>query len=173
MADMPSIKPSDHQAYMRLALTEAKKAPPKSTNFCVGAVLIDETINSILSTGYTMELEGNTHAEQCCLMKYQGQRASLGDVNAASVPQKLVLYTSVEPCNKRASGNVPCIETILKTRSGPHHGVQIVYVGLKEPEKFVGENTGRTRLEEAGISYVHVPGYEKEILAVATAGHVK
>jgi hypothetical protein len=49
--------------------------------------------------------------------------------------------------------------------------IKIVYVGVKEPEKFVGENEGRTRLEDAGITVIHVGGLEAKILEVATAGH--
>ena len=149
---------------MRYALSFAKKAPPKPTNFCVGAVLVEEAANAILSTGYTMELPGNTHAEQCCLAKAEQN----GIVKTAPSAQKLVLYTTMEPCNKRASGNVPCTETIVKAG-----GIKVVYVGVKEPEKFVGENLGRARLEAAGIDYVHVPGLEAEIMEVATAGHEK
>lgn len=164
MTETSSIAPVDHLAYMRYALSLAKKAPQKPTNFCVGAILVDEVANAILSTGYTMELPGNTHAEQCCLAKME--TSELPESGAAA--QKLVLYTTMEPCNKRASGNVPCTDTILKTG-----GIKVVYVGVKEPEKFVGGNVGRAKLEEAGVEYVHVPGLEAEILEVATAGHEK
>ena len=164
MADPPSIAPLDHLAYMRYALSLAEKAPPKPSNFCVGAVLVDEAANAILSTGYTMELPGNTHAEQCCLAKMEKS----GVMKTGGAAQRLVLYTTMEPCNKRASGNAPCTETILKTG-----GIKVVYVGVKEPEKFVRENVGRAKLEEAGIEYVLVPGLEAEILEVAKAGHEK
>lgn len=169
MAESSSIVPLDHLAYMRYALSLAQKAPRKSTNFCVGAVLVDEAANEILSTGYTMELPGNTHAEQCCLAKMEkSETRKSGLPETVAAAQKLVLYTTMEPCNKRASGNVPCTETIVKTG-----GIKVVYVGVREPEKFVGENVGRAKLEEAGIEYVHVPGLEAEILEVATAGHEK
>ena len=164
MENPPTIAPGDHVAYMRHALSFAKKAPPKPTNFCVGAVLVDEATNTILSTGYTMELPGNTHAEQCCLAKANESKRR----ESGAAMQKLVLYTTMEPCNKRASGNVPCTETIVK-----NGGVKVVYVGMREPEKFVGENVGKAKLEEAGIEYVHVPGMEAEILEAATAGHEK
>ena len=161
MAQPAPITPRDHIAYIRHALSLAQNAPAKPTNFRVGALLVDEDANTILSTGYTMELPGNTHAEQCCLAKAdRNQRRDSG--------QKLVLYTTMEPCNKRASGNTPCTETILNDG-----GIKVVYVGVREPETFVGENVGRAKLEEAGIEYVHVPGLEAEILEVATAGHEK
>jgi pyrimidine deaminase RibD-like protein len=73
----------------------------------------------------------------------------------------------VEPCFKRLSGNLPCVERILRLGNA----IETVYVGVKEPEKFVGENTGRKQLEDAGIKVVLVEGMEKEILKVATAGH--
>ena len=57
--------------------------------------------------------------------------------------------------------------------SGEHKGIRKVYIGVKEPEKFVGENKGRKKLEDAGVEVVHVPGLEDEILKVATAGHEK
>ena len=86
----------------------------------------------------------------------------------------LVLYTTMEPCHKRASGNGPCTETILAFEADTYYGkIEKVYVGVKEPEKFVGENVGRARLEEMGVEYIHIPGLETEILAVATAGHSK
>lgn len=168
MVDSSPIAAGDHQAYMRYALALAKMAPPKPTNFCVGAVLIETTTNRVLSTGYTMELPGNTHAEQCCLAKLKDVGMSHGET-----PPKLALYTTMEPCNRRASGNMPCTETILRSNADNNVEINTVYVGLQEPETFVGENLGRAKLEGAGIRYIHVPGLEEQILAVATAGHLK
>lgn len=159
------IAPGDHLAYMRYALKLARKSPPKPTNFCVGAVLVDGINNTILSDGYTLELPGNTHAEQCALDKFYGANSEL--------PENTVLYTTMEPCNFRASGNTPCVERILQTWATGKPGIMTVYCGVHEPEKFVGENKGRTRLEEAGIKCVYVEGLEKDILEVATAGHAK
>jgi len=85
-----------------------------------------------------------------------------------------VLYTTMEPCNKRSAGNLTCVERILKLRrSDGSVAIRKVVCGVSEPEKFVGENVGRKRLEEAGIEVVHVSGLEEEILDVATAGHEK
>ncbi|KAJ9630419.1 hypothetical protein H2203_000939 [Taxawa tesnikishii (nom. ined.)] len=79
----------------------------------------------------------------------------------------------MEPCNLRLSGNLPCVERVLRTQNRGKGGIGKVYIGVKEPEKFVGENEGRRRLEEAGVEVVHVAGMEEEILKVATAGHVE
>jgi pyrimidine deaminase RibD-like protein len=157
-----------HVDYMQKALNLARKSPPKPTNYRVGAVLLNEPANTVLSTGYTLECEGNTHAEQSCFVKlakeYNISEEQLGDI----LPERTVLYTTVEPCFKRLSGNLACVERILRLGKA----IKTVYVGVKEPEKFVGENTGRKQLEDAGIEVVLVEGMEKEILEVATAGHV-
>ncbi|KAI5197114.1 cytidine deaminase-like protein [Aureobasidium subglaciale] len=158
-----------HQDYMRLALSEARKSPPKPTNYCVGAVLVSPSSpDPILSTGYTLELPGNTHAEQCSM--------NISEEHVGSImPADTVLYTTMEPCDFRLSGNLPCTERILGTRNcgSGHVGITKVYIGVKEPEKFVGENKGRKKLEDAGVDVILVPGLEDDILKVATAGHEK
>ncbi|KAI1078759.1 cytidine deaminase-like protein [Whalleya microplaca] len=127
----PAISAGDHKAYMEFALEQAKKSPPASTKFCVGAVLLDADENQILSTGYSMELPGdrpgdpgNTHAEQCCFIK------------------NTVLYTTMEPCNERLSGNRTCVERILRLEGA----IKTVFVGIKEPGTFIGENKGIGKL---------------------------
>jgi pyrimidine deaminase RibD-like protein len=160
-----------HLKYLALALSLARKSPPKSTNFCVGAVLVDPSSHEILSTGYTLELEGNTHAEQCCLAKLASHSNISEDQVGKVIPEGAVLYTTMEPCWVRLSGNLPCVQRILDTKKDESPGIRTVVCGVKEPEKFVGENQGRKKLEDAGIKVVYVSGLEKEILAVATAGH--
>lgn len=169
------------------ALSRARLSPPKPTNFRVGALLYSPSSNpQILTTGYTLESPGNTHAEQTCFLKFAATQSILpaSDTDGASgdvesrlgpfLPEDTVLYTTMEPCNKRSAGNLTCVERILRVRR-EDGGVAIrrVVCGVREPEKFVGENEGRKRLEEAGIEVVHVGGLEEEILEVATAGHVK
>lgn len=178
LSQPPQITAGDHKAYMQYALCLATKSPPKPSNYRVGAVLVDPKTNSVVSTGYTLELEGNTHAEQCCFIKLaqsngiaaKGNEVDLERDLASVVTTPLVLYTTVEPCSKRLSGNLPCAERILHLGQGT---IGTVYVGVMEPEKFVAGNTGRKALENAGIEFVHVQGFETEILEVATAGHVR
>ena len=166
---MSTIQPGDHKAYMRLALEQAQKSPPKPTNYRVGAVLVDSATNEILATGYTLELPGNTHAEQCCFMKLADKHGVSEENLKEALPSELALYTIVEPCSKRLSGNMPCVERVRRLAGS----IRTVYVGIMEPETFVADNTGKTSLQEAGISVILVEGFEKEILEVATAGHVK
>lgn len=164
---MMELQPDDHKGYMSYALSLAEQSPPKPTNFRVGAVLVDTTKNEVLATGYTLELEGNLHAEQCCFIKLARKHGVDEERLSEVLPQHMALYTTMEPCSNRLSGNLPCVQRILRLRGL----IQIVYVGVMEPEKFVSENTGRIALQDAGIAFVHVPGLEDSILKVATAGH--
>jgi pyrimidine deaminase RibD-like protein len=131
-------------------------------------LLVDAKTNTVITTGYTLECEGNTHAEQSCFIKVAKEHNISEEQLVDVLPEETVLYTTVEPCFKRLSGKLPCVQRILKLGNA----IKTVYVGVKEPEKFVGENTGRKQLEDAGIEVVLVEGMEKEILEVATAGHV-
>ncbi|KAF2159380.1 hypothetical protein M409DRAFT_30131 [Zasmidium cellare ATCC 36951] len=182
-----SLTHDDHIHYLQLALSEARKSPPKPTNFCVGAVVISPSKAhanfqgtcstcdpKILTTGYTLECPGNTHAEQSCFIKlakeYGCEESSLGE----RLPEDAVLYTTMEPCNKRSVGNTPCTERILNLkRQDGSQAVKTVVVGVTEPETFVGVNEGKKKLGDAGIQVLHIPGLEKDILEVATAGHEK
>lgn len=165
-----------HKSHMQNCLTLAAQSPPKPSNYRVGAVLVASSTNTVLSTGYTLELPGNTHAEQCALVKY----ATAHDLPAERVGEVLppelgaVLYTSMEPCVMRLSGNESCVERILGTRRGSKDGeggVRVVYCGVQEPETFVQGNDARRRLGEAGIDVVSLQGFEQKAKDIATAGH--
>ncbi|KAF2258023.1 cytidine deaminase-like protein [Lojkania enalia] len=170
----PSIDPKDHSTYMRLALDQAQESPPKPSNFRVGALLVDGDTGTILSRGYTLELEGNTHAEQCCLIKFARAHDLPEEQVGEALPQNAVIYTTMEPCNLRLSRNLPCVDRIIRTKyKDGRTAIKKVYLGVNEPEKFVGENKGRAKLKEYGIECIHVPGFEEDILRVATAGHGK
>ncbi|KKK11947.1 hypothetical protein P175DRAFT_0502831 [Aspergillus ochraceoroseus IBT 24754] len=174
--------PSPHLQYMRKCLSIAEQSPPRPTNFRVGALLLSRKEGNltteddeILSTGYTMELAGNTHAEQCCLSNFASVHSTPAERIAEVLPdvpgRKLILYVTMEPCGKRLSGNLPCAKRIVQTRAGGRRGIQKVYFGVKEPGTFVGQSEGCQMLTEAGIEWELVQGLEREILSVATAGH--
>ncbi|KAI9151773.1 Bifunctional protein [Paramyrothecium foliicola] len=165
--DMDSIPDGDHKTAMQHALILAEKSPPKPTNFRVGAILVRLRDNRITATGYTLELPGNTHAEECCLIKLSEEHGTTEEQLFAKVNEPHALYTTMEPCYKRLSGKLPCVERVIRQKSW----IKKVYIGVEEPEKFVGQNPGRSLLEEAGLEVVHVAGFESEILRTATAGH--
>ncbi|MBE3045553.1 hypothetical protein IMZ48_24005 [Candidatus Bathyarchaeota archaeon] len=171
MADTPpQFKTNDDEAALRYALTLANKSPPKPTNFRVGAVLVDLQTGAVTSSGYTLELEGNTHAEQCAFSKLA---AALGVDEGEGLARAMdgkphALYTTMEPCVFRLSGNKPCVERVLEQGSW----VRKVVTGVVEPGDFVEGNDGRKRLLDAGLEVLHCGGLESEILAIARAGHV-
>lgn len=167
----PTMAPrteQDHQTWMQRALALAKNSPSKPSNFRVGAILVSLDTGEVIAEGYTLECEGNTHAEECCLIKLAEQYSTTEEGLADVVKTPHALYTTMEPCFKRLSGKLPCVERVLQQKSW----IREVYLGVLEPEKFVGQNPGRGMLETAGIKVAAVPGFEKEILEVATAGHV-
>ncbi|KAF8534557.1 cytidine deaminase-like protein, partial [Trichophaea hybrida] len=146
---------SNHLDHLRHALSLAHQCIPTATAFCVGAVIVSPT-GEVLSTGFSRELPGNTHAEQCALDK----------LLLATPPEGSIMYTTMEPCSERLSGNRPCLYRILETG-----GIDTVVVGVKEPTTFIKENVCERVLREKGIVYLHVSGLEREILEVAERGH--
>lgn len=155
--DLPEWALEPHLKFMKLAVEEAQKCEETTTAFSVGAVLVKD--GEILETGYSRELPGNTHAEQCALEKYFAKNG------VTDVPTGTVIYTTMEPCSERLSGNLPCVDRILKTC------IKTVFVGVLEPDTFIKKNVGLEKLSEKNVSYVRVPGFEKECLAAAFKGH--
>ncbi|GAA6026915.1 hypothetical protein JCM8097_005959 [Rhodosporidiobolus ruineniae] len=159
MAGQPTPTTSDpeHVKYMRQALDEARRSIHTPTAFCVGCVLVSSPSHpsypsAVLSTGFSRELPGNTHAEQCALDKLLSPSSSDQGPFASPAIQgddrlKLLdgasCYTTMEPCSERLSGNVPCVQRILKT------GIQRVFIGVEEPKDFV-ECEGTRLLKEHG-----------------------
>lgn len=101
---------------MRYALQITRRSPPAQDKFCVGACLVDESNGTILSNGYSTELPGNrpddpgrTHAGQCCLTKVADQQGVDEARRGSVLPFSTVLYTTMDPCNSRLTGNRPCV----------------------------------------------------------------
>ena len=88
-----------HKTWLRYALSLARRAPLKASNFRVGAVIVDPRLGGgggdsdddddnddddndpaknehVMVEGYTGALGGNEHAEGCCLVRLEGM---LGD----------------------------------------------------------------------------------------------
>jgi len=145
---------------LRLALEEAKKCIPTSTAFCVGCVISDPVTLKVLATGYSRELPGNTHAEECALKK-------LSESSSATL-KGLHMYTTMEPCSERLSGNKPCTDRILEADGL----IGRVILGVQEPDDFV-KCVGAKKLRENGLVVIHNDDaeLEKECLEVAKRGH--
>lgn len=137
---------------------QAKKCQPTSTAYNVGCVITDYNSSSptVLAEGFSRELPGNTHAEQCALVK-------LG----SDYHGKLSLYSTMEPCSERLSGNLPCVNRILEDGR-----VARVVIAIREPKTFV-ECKGVDKLRDRGIevAFGEDEALQKECLRAATIGH--
>ena len=170
---------SDHLEYLRQALSLARSSPPKPTNFRVGALLVsyplDGSSPKVISSGYTLELPGNTHAEQCALVKIAKDNSTPAFLQLQEVltaEANVTLYTTLQPCSKRLSGNESCVQRINVTRSmNPMAGVRKVIFGAKEPETFVKDSQACSMLEEGGVVWEYIGDMQDEILRVAMEGH--
>lgn len=174
---LPEWASMDSQSMMKEAIAEARKCGPTSTAFCVGCVLVHN--GEIISRGYSREVEGNTHAEQCALGKIE------------TLPWGTEVYTTMEPCSLRLSGNSPCLNRILEASGKPGEnpvleqytalkGVHIdsqpqrvttCFVGVMEPGTFVERNVSFDKLTSEGIAYIKVDGFEDEAMEIAKFGH--
>ncbi|ETV85358.1 hypothetical protein H257_03115 [Aphanomyces astaci] len=132
------------EQFMRLAIAQAHLSPPTESAYCVGCVIVKD--GEVISTGYSRELPGNTHAEQCALVKL--------DMQASGTE----LYTTMEPCSVRLSGNKPCVESCIAAN------VSRIVIGVMEPTKFVQCN-GVRLLREKNIQVDLLVGLEAECLA--------
>ena len=132
--------PSPTAAYLLEAIAQAHHAAPSTAAYSVGAVLVDDRTGQVLATGFSRELPGNTHAEECCLIKIAEQaRETTPDLRHCT------LYTTMEPCSLRLSGKVPCAERLREVHIGR------VVVGTREPPNFVARSEGVERLQAAGV----------------------
>lgn len=134
---------SAHVRMMLYALAQADFCEAVETAFSVGCViavpgtqLVDPAAPAaslqhaephVLATGFSRELPGNTHAEECALEKLaryctrtpEGQSRAAIDYASAREPIHLLLYTTMEPCSERLSGNKPCVVRILEANAQP------------------------------------------------------
>ena len=131
-------------AFMRLAILEAHCSQSSENAYCVGCVVVRD--GKVLSSGFSRELPGNTHAEQVALQKLNFEA------------QGATVYTTMEPCSKRVSGNTPCVQSCLRA------GVARVVIGVMEPTTFV-ICEGVRLLRDAGVDVTLLEGLEADCLA--------
>ncbi|KAG9323575.1 hypothetical protein KVV02_004825 [Mortierella alpina] len=219
-----------HIHFMKLAIEQANLSVPVPSGYCVGAVLVQETHPDpdsdlpqvdrfrVVATGYSRELPGNTHAEECCLIKLAAaaeeeaekeldaglvaddddddddavdgeeggkkptgmagiRRLSVQNQNqhhqhphaaisalrrrrsSVKLRQEWIMYSTMEPCSTRLSGNRACADLLIES------GVRRVYVGVREPDHFVKTVVGVEKMVERGMEVVHIPGFEDLCLA--------
>ncbi|MFG2121521.1 dihydrofolate reductase family protein [Streptomyces sp. NPDC048710] len=131
--------------WLRTACELAALCPPSRTAFSVGAVVVAAD-GTELARGHSREGgDPVVHAEEAALAKI--------DPADPRLPGATV-YSSLEPCTRRASRPAPCAELILRA------GVRRVVTAWREPDTFVTAADGTGVLQSAGVAAVVLPEYE-------------
>ena len=130
---------------LRQAVDLSRLSEPCDTAYRVGCVI--ETRTGAIFEGYTHETGAHNHAEEEAVAKAVTAGA---DLSAATI------YTSMEPCSKRASKPVSCSEIIINCKMA-----KVVYA-YAEPDHFVKCDATR-RLVAAGIEVCTIPEFAREV----------
>lgn len=139
---------ADHR-WLALACELAAECPPSRTAFSVGAVVVAAD-GTELARGYSREADPVSHAEEAALAKIEP-----GDPRLATA----TVYSSLEPCARRASRPAPCARLILDA------GVHRVVTAWREPDTFVAGADGSGLLAAAGADVLVLPEYESDAKA--------
>ncbi|MER6070571.1 dihydrofolate reductase family protein [Streptomyces sp. NPDC001817] len=128
--------------WLRTACELAAQCPPSTTAFSVGAVVVGAD-GTELARGHSREGgDPVVHAEEAALAKIDPADPRLGGAT---------VYSSLEPCARRASRPAPCAELILRA------GVRRVVTAWQEPDTFVAGADGTGVLVEGGAEVVVLP----------------
>ncbi|MEU3895812.1 dihydrofolate reductase family protein [Streptomyces sp. NPDC045251] len=131
--------------WLALACELAELCPPSQTAFSVGAVVVAAD-GTELARGHSREGgDAVVHAEEAALAK-----TGPGDPRLATA----TVYSSLEPCARRASRPAPCARLILDA------GVRRVVTAWREPDTFVPGADGSGVLTAQGATVVVLPDYE-------------
>lgn len=142
---------TDHD-WMLLAIELATRCPPSRGAYSVGAVVVDAAGNE-LARGYSRESDPVVHAEESALAKLPP-----GDPRLATA----TLYTTLEPCTRRASRPRPCARLVLDA------GLRRVVLAWREPDLFVDDCRGVETLVAAGVEVVELTELAERARAVNT-----
>ncbi|MFI1046740.1 dihydrofolate reductase family protein [Streptomyces griseoruber] len=130
--------------WLALACELAAACPPSATAFSVGAVIVAAD-GTELARGHSREAgDPVVHAEEAALAKLDPADPRLATAT---------VYSSLEPCARRASRPKPCARLILDA------GVRRVVTAWQEPDTFVTAADGNGLLTAEGVDVVVLPEY--------------
>lgn len=133
-------------SYVSRCLHNGNKAEPVDDRYRVGAVVV--TLDGHEFDGYTGETDRLNHAEEEAIAKAVAAGADL---------KGATLYSTMEPCSKRASKPLACAQLII------NHGFGRVVFAFKEPDRFV-KCRGTKLLANAGIKVTEFPEFSAEVI---------
>ncbi len=140
------------RTFMLRAVEVSRRCTPSDSSYCVGAVVV--TLDGEAFEGYTHETSPTHHAEQAAIQK--AQEAGV-DLRGAT------MYSSMEPCSKRASEPESCSQIMIRLGFG-----RSVFA-LYEPSCFV-ECNGALDMRCAAIRVECQSEFAGEVAAVN--GHI-
>jgi diaminohydroxyphosphoribosylaminopyrimidine deaminase/5-amino-6-(5-phosphoribosylamino)uracil reductase len=152
--------PDADRHWLRAAIELSWRCAPSVSAFSVGALLVAAD-GSVLTSGYSRELDPADHAEEVALAKI-----GLPALEAPPWLAGATLYSSLEPCAARASRPMPCADLIIAS------GIARVVIAWREPPIFV-PGGGAARLRIAGVRVEVLPelaGAAKAVNAHLLAG---
>ncbi|MEU8591335.1 dihydrofolate reductase family protein [Streptomyces sp. NPDC048664] len=141
--------------WLEEACALAAQCPPSRTAFSVGAVIVAADGTELARAHSREGGDPVVHAEEAALAKL-----AAGDPRLAGA----TVYSSLEPCARRASRPAPCSRLILDA------GVRRVVTAWCEPDTFVAAADGNAVLAARGADVVLLPEYEA--LAQAPNAHL-
>ncbi|MEU1315086.1 dihydrofolate reductase family protein [Streptomyces tibetensis] len=137
---------ADHH-WLARACELAERCPPSDTAFSVGAVVVAAD-GTELARGHSREGgDPVVHAEEAALAKL--------DPADPRLPGATV-YSSLEPCARRASRPAPCARLILEA------GVRRVVTAWREPDTFVTDADGSGLLAAQGVEVLVLPEHGEQ-----------
>lgn len=140
---MPDL---DDRHWLQQAIELSRSCPPSSTAFSVGAIIVSPD-GEVLATGYSRETDPHDHAEEVALTKIAANDPRL---------REATIYTSLEPCSKRASRPRTCTNLILTA------GIPRVVLAWREPLIFV-DCEGAELLKTAGVEVLELSDLAGEV----------
>ena len=135
--------PADRH-WLRIACELAAQCPPSRTAFSVGAVVVAADGTELARAHSREGGDPVVHAEEAALAKI--------DPADPRLPGATV-YSSLEPCARRASRPRPCARLILDA------GVRRVVTAWREPDTFVPGADGAGLLAGEGAQVVELPEF--------------
>ncbi|GAA0669948.1 dihydrofolate reductase family protein [Streptomyces thermocarboxydovorans] len=136
---------ADHH-WLALACELAAQCPPSQTAFSVGAVIVAAD-GTELARGWSREgSDPLAHAEEAALAKTDPTDPRLATAT---------VYSSLEPCARRASRPASCSRLILEA------GVRRVVTAWREPDTFVPGADGSGVLRQGGATVLVLPEHEE------------
>lgn len=141
--------------WLEAACELAAQCPPSRTAFSVGAVIVAADGTELARAHSREGGDPVVHAEEAALAKLDPAAPRLAGAT---------VYSSLEPCARRASRPAPCTRLIIEA------GVRRVVTAWREPDTFVASAAGSALLSAEGVDVVLLPEYED--LAKAPNAHL-